>query len=237
MQEEGSMGTFERLSVLVIGVILVMILVVAVVTWTDDPVPCVIEKAELDEPAEKPIVGEQPIRIARPEDPLVDPAPPPDPVPAPVPTPEPAPKPAPEPKQVEQPGLPTPRIHIVQKGESLIGIARLYYPSPKFFPEIMRANGLETPLIRPGQELTIPPAGVLGLENEPDKIHNQPSVPLQATPVPGQPYAVRRGEDLPAIAKGAYNDVERWPEIWIANRRTIPDPKAKLKEGTVLQIP
>ena len=35
--EEGAMGNFEKLSVLVIGVIIVMILVVALYTWTDNP--------------------------------------------------------------------------------------------------------------------------------------------------------------------------------------------------------
>ena len=45
------------------------------------------------------------------------------------------------------------------------------------------------------------------------------------------------GEDLPSIAKRAYDNVERWPDIWITNRAQVPDPKGALPEGTVLQLP
>ncbi len=238
------MGTFERLSVLVIGVILVMILVVAVVTWTDDPIPCTLETAELDTPVPGPRVDPlpEPIGIvsnpgAKPNvEPWVEP-PAPSPSPPPQPGPEAKPASPPAPKSTDQPTRPEPRVHVVQKGESLISIARAIYGPEKRYVEIMRANGLETPLIHPGQKLIIPPEEVFGVVNEPGKLHHQPEVPPTVGPVPGQPYTVRSGEDLPAIAKYAYDDVERWIEIWIANRQALPDPKVKLKAGTVLRIP
>ena len=215
------MGTFERLSVLVIGVILVMILVVALVTWTDDPAPCSIDTAEQDLDVPEPL-----------------PLPVPDPAPAPAPLPEvaPSPPPAPEPAVVE-PAVVEPRIHVVNKGETLILIARRYYKHDKFYREIMRANDLETPLIRPGQALRIPPSESLGLHNEPDKLKHQPELPPSVGPVPGASYTVRPGEDLPTIAKRAYDDMERWIDIWYANRAALPDPKVRPEAGTVLRIP
>lgn len=232
------MGTFERLSVLVIGVILVMILVVAVVTWTDDPAPCTLEEAELDTPVPEPLVDPLPQPIVFVPDPQVDPDPqPPVEQPAPKPGLQAHPAPRPPPKPTEEPARPEPRVHVVQAGETLISIARSIYGPEKRYVEIMRANGLETPLIRPGQKLIIPPEEVFGVINEPGKLHHQPDVAPRVGPVPGQPYTVRSGEDLPGIAKHAYDDVERWIEIWIANRQTLPDPKVTLKAGTVLQIP
>ena len=46
--------------------------------------------------------------------------------------------------------------HVVVRGDTLWGIAEKYLGTGHRYTEIMKANGLETDLIYPGQRLKIP---------------------------------------------------------------------------------
>lgn len=224
------MGTFERLSVVVIGVILVMILVVAVATWQEDPAEPGAGDPQarldrLDPPAPEP----QPEPPLPTPDPFPLPDPDPDPLP-PLPQPDPAPAPEPEPT----PGPAVARLHVVKAGESLGVIAAKYYPSSKYWKQLQRWNKLESERIAVGQELEIPSLEELGIGN----LQKQGTVVLGSDdrPAPGGTWLVRKGQDLPTIAKLAYDDPARWPDIWIANRDKVKTPD-ELEEGVVLNLP
>lgn len=228
------MGTFERLSVVVIGVILVMILVVAVATWSEDPTePTGTPEARTDdlEPDPTPRDRDDPDPWLNP-DPSPDPTPDPTPDPEPEPTPQPSPDPLPPgPEPIPGPRPAAARIHVVQPGESGGLIAQKYYPSAKFWPQLRRHNGLESDLIAVGQELEIPTPEELGFGNR-----QTPAPRRGGGPKPGATWKVQKGEDLPTIAKLAYGDSGRWPDIWIANRTSIDTPD-DLPEGTLLTLP
>jgi LysM repeat protein len=50
-----------------------------------------------------------------------------------------------------------PKIHVVQRGDTLSKIAAKYYGNANRYPEIAKANGIRNPnLIKPGQRLKIP---------------------------------------------------------------------------------
>ena len=49
-------------------------------------------------------------------------------------------------------------------------------------------------------------------------------------------YVVRAGDSLSAIAQKLYGDVNRWKEIWEANKEAVPDPNV-ISAGLELLIP
>lgn len=51
---------------------------------------------------------------------------------------------------------PAPRIHIVQKGDTMISIARYYLGDPRRVDEIRKTNRLSNDVLKVGSELTIP---------------------------------------------------------------------------------
>ncbi len=227
------MGTFERLSVVVIGVILVMILVVAVVTWTEEPQPGCAPGTVAELPnAPGADVGQDPLPPRdepQAPDPLpkVDPLPPVDP-----------PKPAPiEKTETPAPAPAAAKVHVVAAGETLSEISQKYYPSSKFWRQLMTFNGLESESIHTGQKIKIPSLHDLGIENDQTKVAptEVAKTPSADAPKPGATYTVRHGDDLMKIAKQVYKDVTRWPDIWIANREKLPTPD--VSEGMVLALP
>jgi len=231
------MGTFERLSIVTIGVILVMILVVAVVTWTEEPAGCVPEPGTLvsDLPPAPPPQPLPPLPSPEPPGPApLPPAPPPGPLP-PAPTPDPVvdPVPAPDPAPAPSPGPPPEKVilHVVEEGETLIGIAVRYLELPKHWQAIARENGLQGDSIRPGQTLRIPTKESLGLANAPDKAAVEGPGADDGTTV-----TVQKGEDLAAVARRALRDADRWPDLWLENRELLPDP-SDVREGMVLSLP
>ena len=49
-------------------------------------------------------------------------------------------------------------------------------------------------------------------------------------------YVVKAGDSLSAIAQEVLGDVNRWQEIWEANKQAIPDPNA-IQVGQEILIP
>ena len=237
------MGNFEKLSVLVIGVIIVMILVVALYTWTDDPAadPTL---AVREEPAELPIVDEPQVDpdVIPSEDPEesvwwpkdeVDPdgeageGDGPDSVEPFVVPDQPADEPA------DQPAVAQEKTVKVKRNETLSHIALRELGKAGLWKLIADRNNIDNPAsIREGMTLVIPvvdraaPGG------------NKPTVAAGGTGAvkPGGEYTVKGGDTIQKIALAAFGTTERWPDIWFANFERIEDPRF-LRQGMKLSIP
>ena len=244
------MGNFEKLSVLVIGVIIVMILVVALYTWTDDP--AAEEHAAVG--GGSGLIAQHP-RDPAPRDPAAQPE---DPWDYGV---EPAPPQAPQtPKTVEvvtdrpdEPGAkaeekvddvavkpvvdeplgqPAERTYAVKEGDTLGGIALHEMGSTKYWKVLQERNDVDPMKLRPGMTLIIP--AIAGTAIAPNK--SAASVAAGGPAKPGASYTVRKGDTIQKISQSAYRTIERWTDIWFANMERISDPR-ELRPGMTLDIP
>ena len=115
------------------------------------------------------------------------------------------------------------QVHIVQRGETLYGIARQH---DRTVAEIAQANGLTEPyIIHFGNQLTIPAPG-----GGPAPAQAPASAPAPAAPTTGT-YIVQRGDSLAIIAAN-YNI--NYFELARLNGIANPDV---LRVGQVLQVP
>jgi len=236
------MGNFEKLSVLVIGVIIVMILVVALYTWTDDPAA--------DAPSDAGLISETPRAPDAPsQDPwkdFVDPAPPAPPKTVAVvkerPD-EPGPKVEDEVKDLapkttddvaEEKPLETPeeRTYTVKEGDTLGGIALATLGSTKYWKLISDRNNVDPVKLRVGMTLIIP--SIEGVAVAPNK--STSDVAASGPVRPGASYTIRKGDTIQKISQAAYKTIERWTDIWFANMERISDPR-DLRPGMTIDIP
>ncbi len=238
------MGNFEKLSVLVIVVIIVMILVVAISALTSNPDddmdtsaslnqagPFVNAEDSFDTPS-KPYM-ELDDHPADPLDkPITDPLPP-EHIPGPDPLPEEIETPVPAPEEVAPQQE---RSHTVASGETLGEISEKLLGSYRRYPEIIALNpGLRPEALRAGTVIKIPPmkGGSGGAAVPPS---NNASSGGGAPAVPGSDYVIQQGDSLKRIAKRAYSNFEKWPDIWAANFNLIQDPN-NLPVGTRIRLP
>ena len=238
------MGNFEKLSVLVIGVIIVMILVVALYTWTDDPAAA--ERADVGAGAAANIVANTP-RGQEGEDgdpwrPWDTPVPPQTPKTVKV-----------EVDRPDQPGSkiedkiddvvvkppaetpleqPEERTYTVKDGDTLGGIALSEMGSTKYWKAIADRNNVDPVKLRPNMTLIIPT--IDGGAVAPNK--TTADVGAGGPAKPGTEYTVRNGDTIQKISQSAYKNIERWTDIWFANMERISDPRT-LRPGMTIQIP
>jgi len=112
------------------------------------------------------------------------------------------------------------------KKESLWTIAEKYYQSGYNWITIARENNLSDPnLIKEGQQLSIPKADIIKLENG--------STSSTATG-PEKTYTVKPGDNLWQIAVSQYNDGYAWVRIARANSLVNPNV---IHSGNVLTLP
>lgn len=141
--------------------------------------------------------------------------------PAPAPAADPAPAPAPA----------ASGVHVVQRGETLASIARLYGTT---WPAIASANGIANPsIIYAGQQLIIPAGGTASPATQ--DLGIIPPAPA-ADPAPAltgaeRTHIVKAGEHLAAIAQ-AYGLT--WPTLAQANNLSNPN---QIYAGQMLIIP
>ena len=248
------MGNFEKLSVLVIGVIIVMILVVAIHTWTSDPAT----PSGPGEGTELSAIGQAPdgtgptgplpgVLLGEDTAPVIDPhavdpwdpdyeeglmtdgtSPDAD-----------APEGDVEAAVEEEPDAPeTPavvesaqRTITVKSGDTLGHISLRAYGTTKHWKKIAEANNVSPKNIRPNMVLVIPE--VAGTSSDGDA---GGTLSGGARPASGSAYKVRRGDTIQSIAKAAYGSIDRWPDIWFENMERISDPE-DLATGIEISIP
>ena len=236
------MGNFEKLSVLVIGVIIVMILVVALYTWTDDPAAEEQLKSSVNgsgrientpkEPTKKdpwgpwgapsPVQPPKAVKVVtqrtdKPELPITDQVG----------------KLAAKPP-VEEPPVPSDeRTYEVQQGDTLGGIALKVMGSTKYWKLLAERNDVDPMKLRLGMTLVIP--AVDGAPVAPNK-STADVASAGGSAKPGASYTVRKGDTIQKISQSAYRSIERWTDIWFANMERITDPR-DLRPGMKIEIP
>jgi len=121
--------------------------------------------------------------------------------------------------------------HVVKPGETLSSIAQTYYGSATLWSYIAKANPTLNPdRLKSGQTLVIPPASSLA----PSQV---------ASPAPDKPvatskqYTVQPGESLYKISMKLWGDSHHVDALYELNKSTIGDNPAKLKVGTLLNLP
>jgi LysM repeat protein len=236
------MGNFERLSVLVIVVIIVLIVVIALVQLTesnDTTLPSMTDESTKLVSQNDPGMGggvviSQPITTPPLKLTVKDLVGDPPPAPPPAPVVEP---PKPEPAKVEEA-----RVHVVQPGETIARIAKIYYPNAvtKGTDLILKANAVDPTRMRVGTKLTIPPlegmAAVLTPASgsaTPPRLAGTTSTSIAA----GGTYTTKKGDTLGAISRRAYGQSDRWQDIWLANYDAIGDDVDHPPAGIRLKIP
>ncbi len=242
------MGNFEKLSVLVIGVIIVMILVVAIYTWTGNP-----DEAAGPETAFVPTDDVLEVRAV--SDTLASNS---------------APinwdqydKPAGPPQSidevivkntdtletkstetvdavddVESTAVATAAVeetYEIRSNDTLGLISQKFYGTTKYWPQIAERNGLVPERLRVGKQIYIPV--IDGLDGTKS---TNPAAPKSTARVggasPGTSYTVRGGETIQQISRTAYGTIERWVDIYVANLEVLSNPR-QLSAGTVLRLP
>jgi len=130
-----------------------------------------------------------------------------------------------------------PRIHIVQKGETLSGISRKYYKTATKWKIILEANKnlLQKPEdLRPEMKLVIPPLSPARVAVQPGT-GDRPALAAEA--VKGTKYYdVQKGDTLWKIAEKAYGDGTKWKKILEANSDLLSSGK-ELRPDMRLIIP
>ena len=255
------MGNFEKLSVLVIVVIIVMILVVAIYTWQENPAGPETAKTDntnqpLSAPSESPWGDDPRADDPRTDDPQADPQggeplDPPAPVsdpggdvpPLDIPVPGPESGPGATPRGTANGDEPEvndePWIYEVKSGDVLGVIASRELGTTRRMKDIVALNpGMNPDSLTIGQKLKMPPRTA---HVGPGPLRSGPTVgtsPVRGgdRPVAGSTYTTRRGDRLDNIAKLAYGNVERWPEIFALNKDKVTDPM-RLDEGVSLRLP
>ena len=242
------MGNFEKLSVLVIVVIIVMILVVAISALTSDPdevdpgtsaslnqgEPFIKAENDYDMPnTEFPSSEPKPTDpIDNLDTPLIEDPNPPEPN---VDSDDLAGNDLAQPTPMADDGLAQQeRSHTVASGETLGEIAEKLLGSYRRYPEIIALNpGLRPEALRAGTVIKIPAMkGGSAVPPQSGGIASSGGAPA----VPGSDYVIQSGDSLKRIAKRAYRNFEKWPDIWAANFNLIQDPN-NLPVGTRIRLP
>ncbi len=260
------MGNFEKLYVLVIVVIIVMIHVVAIYTWTDNPDNSAVtgngersghSTAQVPNPTdqEKGPLGPG-FSGPKEPDPWVFPKPDPDVDPIVDPTivdptivdpttidhvvdpiVEPK-KPAPT-KESDTPGEPW--MYTIQSGDCLTLIAQNELGTMRRVDDILALNpGLSRDsVLRAGKPLKMPARGTVA-PNPPkhgDGTTGDTTKPASTGgPKVGEVYVTRHGDTLERISKSAFGSTDYWPEIWAKNLDVLNAPK-DIRPGIKLMIP
>jgi nucleoid-associated protein YgaU len=126
----------------------------------------------------------------------------------------------------------TAQVHTVENGDTLTSIAAQYYGDGRKFKLIVDANpGINPNRLRLGAKLSIPALATV--------VNDAPAADPMApvTLDPTKQYKVQVGDSLQKIAFNLYGTSSSWTKLYEANKQLIgPDP-AKLKLGTVLNLP
>lgn len=263
------MGNFERLSVLVIVVIIVLIVVIALVQLTEGneatsptndatqtslvgpadgnggqnggagmngngvSIPATPRPPVTPTPPEKKPLSLDDLMKGQPSAPPAPPAPP-----------------VVDSKVEPLAAKEEPKVHVVQPGETIAKIAKVYFPKAvtKGTDAILKANpDVDPSRMRVGAKLTIPVlegtpmAAIVAPTTTSSSSGSAAARPQSGTTsgsiAPGGSYTTKKGDTLASISRRAYGKTERWQDIWLANYDALGDDVDKPAAGIRLKIP
>ncbi|MCC7351163.1 MAG: LysM peptidoglycan-binding domain-containing protein [Phycisphaerales bacterium] len=132
------------------------------------------------------------------------------------------------------------RTYKVQKGDTLSSIAKATYGSANYYPHILRANpGLDPHKLRPGMVINLPdphqvvPNGSTQASDE-SSAGGSTNTPALDT---SRQYRVQEGDSLYKISVKLYGNGKYVDKIYEKNKNLIGSDPARLKVGSVLELP
>ncbi|HEX8325305.1 MAG TPA: LysM peptidoglycan-binding domain-containing protein [Tepidisphaeraceae bacterium] len=125
--------------------------------------------------------------------------------------------------------------YTIKPGDTFSTIAAKMYGNKKFSSVLVKANPEINPSrMKIGQEITVPPKdSVASIGGAIDTDSQNLSAPIDAS----RQYRVANGDTLSGIAQKLYGRSTQWQALYEANRTTIGPDEAKLKVGTLLELP
>jgi len=126
---------------------------------------------------------------------------------------------------VQEPTI-IPKVHIVQRGDTLTALSRKYYNTAakwKFILEANRTLITRPEDLRPGMQLVIPKLELSQLGAAPGA-GGTPTLTGRALPPGTRYYDVQKGDTLWQIAEKTYGDGTAWTKIMAANSDLLKDP-------------
>jgi LysM repeat protein len=162
------------------------------------------------------------------------------------------PKPAPA---MSKPQPSTPKVHVVQAGESYSSISSKYFGSPRYAGLIEKANpGKSARKLYVGAKVNLPPAPAGATTTQPSAVTATAAKPAvepksgknakvapvaePAAPIaPDRAYKVRAGEHWTDLAQRFLGNSNRWPELYELNKERVAHNPHALKSGTTIELP
>lgn len=125
--------------------------------------------------------------------------------------------------------------YVIQPGDTFSTIAERVYGSKKHYGAIAKANPNVNPSrMRIGQVISVPPKeSVASIGGSIDTDRATLSAPIDAT----RQYRIAPGDTLSRISQKLYGRSSQWQAIYETNKATIGPDEAKLKVGTLLDLP
>jgi nucleoid-associated protein YgaU len=126
------------------------------------------------------------------------------------------------------------KTHVVKAGETYSKISQELFGSSKYYAKIEQANpNIDPTRLKPGMTITIPSIDTAKAAT--------PGTSAQATAEkaldPKTQYKVQPGDNLHNISLKLYGKADRVDKIYEKNKATIGEDMARLKVGTVLELP
>lgn len=133
-------------------------------------------------------------------------------------------------RAVASPPKAAPRSYVVVEGDTLSGIAVMYYGTETGWARIAEANpDVDPDRLRIGATLRIPAHS--------PRPPRQSTRTITAATVNGKNHLVEEGDSLSSIAVRYYGRDSRWSKIFEANRTLLQNDPDRLQIGMVLAIP
>jgi nucleoid-associated protein YgaU len=132
------------------------------------------------------------------------------------------------------------RTYKVQKGDTLSSISKATYGSANYYPHILRANpGLDAHKLRPGMVINLPdpqqvvPSRTTQASDESSAGGTTGSAALDSS----RQYRVQEGDSLYKISVKLYGNGKYVDKLYEKNKQLIGADPARLKVGSVLELP
>jgi nucleoid-associated protein YgaU len=126
------------------------------------------------------------------------------------------------------------RTHVIREGETLSSISAVAYGTPNQYPAIVRANpGLDPNRLKVGTTINLPAINLSATAADASTASARIAPAIDAT----KQYRVLPGDSLHKISLKLYGKSDRANKIYELNRKIIGDDPAKVRAGSVLELP